>query len=355
MPFLKRIAQEGLFRKVQGVFPSVTNVNNVSICCGSWPDKHGISANSYFDPATGRVDYMNSAELITTQTLFQRASQWGMASALLTSKRKTAELFRNGTAVNIAAEAATPEQVKRYGQPPSIYSREINYWLWQAAIDILENRPDIDLIYVHTTDYPMHAWAEEEPESQAHLSEIDKLIHAATETAPDVAFLFTADHGMNKKQRCWDLSKACARAGVPVRFVLSPERDYYVQHHRNFTGCAWVWLQSASDEQRVRDVISGLAGVEEVHGAKRRRAAFPRPPRPLGRSRGAWGSPHNVRRAGERGRGRTTGLLPCPRIAVRDGCAAHCAQLPAPHAVRRLLSAQLRCDAIPSPSLAGQR
>ncbi len=264
MPSLKKMAQDGLFRKVQGVFPSVTNVNNVSVCCGSWPDQHGISANSYYDPQTGKVEYMNSAELIRTETVFQRAAQWGMASALLTSKRKTAELFCRGTVVNIAAEAATPDQIKRYGQPPDIYSREINYWLWQAAIDLLENRSDIDLIYVHTTDYPMHAWDEEEPESQEHLSKIDKLIRAAADAAPDAAFLFTADHGMNRKKRCWDLSRVCAKAGIPVRFVLSPERDYYLQHHRNFTGCAWVWLKSAADESSVKEIIANLAGVEEI-------------------------------------------------------------------------------------------
>jgi phosphonoacetate hydrolase len=264
MPSLKKMAQDGLFRNVQGVFPSVTNVNNVSVCCGSWPDQHGISANSYYDAQTDKLEYMNSAELIRTETVFQRATQWGMASALLTSKRKTAELFCHGTVVNIAAEAPTPDQVKRYGQPPDIYSREINYWLWQAAIDLLENRSDIDLIYVHTTDYPMHAWGEEEPESQEHLSKIDKLIRAGADAALDAAFLFTADHGMNRKKRCWDLSRVCARAGVPVRFVLSPERDYYLQHHRNFTGCAWVWLKSATDGRCVKEIIADLVGVEEI-------------------------------------------------------------------------------------------
>lgn len=264
MPFLKRMADDGLFRKVHGVFPSVTNVNNVSICCGSWPDKHGISANSYYDRELDRAEYMNAAELIKIETLFQRATHWGIASALLTSKRKTAELFRNGTAINIAAEAATPEQVKRYGKPPDIYSREINYWLWQVALDILQNRPDIGLLYVHTTDYPMHAWSEDEPESQEHLSRIDKAIHAAAEAAPDASFFFTADHGMNRKKRCWDLSRVCAEAGAPVRFVLSPERDYYIQHHRNFTGCAWVWLESSSDGSRVKQIISDLSGVEDI-------------------------------------------------------------------------------------------
>ena len=50
-------------------------------------------------------------------------------------------------------------------------SREINYWLWEVAIDILKHRPDIGLLYVHTTDYPMHTWVREAAESKEHLAE----------------------------------------------------------------------------------------------------------------------------------------------------------------------------------------
>ena len=89
MPLLKRMAQEGLYREVKGVYPSVTNVNNVSIACGAWPEEHGISANSYFDRTTGQAQYMNAASLIRVETIFQRAARWGVASALLTSKPRT--------------------------------------------------------------------------------------------------------------------------------------------------------------------------------------------------------------------------------------------------------------------------
>jgi phosphonoacetate hydrolase len=56
MSTLNRMEREGnLFAVVSGVFPSVTNVNNVSIACGSWPAEHGITANSYYDAAEGRA------------------------------------------------------------------------------------------------------------------------------------------------------------------------------------------------------------------------------------------------------------------------------------------------------------
>ncbi|MGA7578313.1 MAG: alkaline phosphatase family protein [Desulfobaccales bacterium] len=264
MTVLHGMASEGFFRPVKAVVPTVTNVNNVSVCCGAWPDEHGISANSYYDSATGRAVYMNAADLIKADTIFQRALKQGVQGVLLTSKRKTVELFHKDTLLAVAAEAPPADFVERYGAPADIYSSEINEWLWGVAIDLLKTRPEIGVIYVHTTDYPMHLWAPEEAGSLQHLAKMDALLGEAQETAPDAAFFITADHGMNFKRRCWDLARACAGRGLPVRFALSPERDYYIKHHRNFAGSGWVWVKKSSDLETVRRICLGLQGVEEV-------------------------------------------------------------------------------------------
>lgn len=259
-----RMSSEGLFKEVSGVFPSVTNVNNVSIACGAWPREHGISANSYFDKERNKPEYMNSSDLITCPTIFARAKQLGIRSALLTSKRKTLELFHKDVDIGIAAESPSDEVVEKYGMPADIYSKEINFWLWQVGIEILRNEPEIGLLYVHITDYPMHAWGPEKDESREHLQTLDRLLGTAMQTAPDAAFLATADHGMNYKTRCWDLKKVLTERGLAPRFVLSPERDYYIVHHRNFTGCSWIWLAAPEDETKTVSALYELEGVEEV-------------------------------------------------------------------------------------------
>lgn len=282
MPNLKRMAQEGLFKRVDGVFPSITNVNNVSIACSAWPDEHGITGNSYFNESTGTAEYMNAAELIETDTIFHRALKTGARSAVLTSKRKTVELFNMDTEIAVAAEAPPADYIDRFGPPPDIYSREINYWLWGAALDILKSKPYIDLVYVHTTDYPMHAWAPEQNESLEHLQQVDEFIGRARDAAADAAFFFTADHAMNYKTRCWDLMKVCRERGTPIRFALSPERDYYVKHHRNFTGCAYVWLRNGSDYEPVARIFQSLTGVESVIPGKEAAARFHLVPERIG-------------------------------------------------------------------------
>jgi phosphonoacetate hydrolase len=264
MPTLKAWAAEGVFARAQAVMPSVTNCNNASICCGAWPSRHGIIGNSYFDPETGTEEYMEDAKLLLAPTIFERARAQGVHSALLSAKKKTIRLLNKGTDIALTAEEPDRDWERRLGKAPPIYSREINYWLFSVALDILCNRPEIGLLYIHTTDYPMHMWPAEAPESQEHLSRLDERLAELAAAAPDAAILLTADHGMNFKLRCWDLEKALQERGAPVRIAISAERDKYLAHHQGMGGTAWIHLRTPHDEARVGALLRELEGVECV-------------------------------------------------------------------------------------------
>jgi phosphonoacetate hydrolase len=264
MPTLRRWQRDGLYQQVQGVMPSVTNANNASICCGCFPREHGITGNSYFDVNAGHEEYMEAAGLLLAPTLFERAAKFGVSSALLSSKKKTISLLRRGTASALTAEEPSAEWVARLGPAPPIYSREINYWIVRAAIYILKHQPEIQCLYVHTTDYPMHTWAPDAAESREHLKTMDTLLAEAHAAAPDAQFLLTADHGMNHKTRAYDLDKMLARSGTPIRISISAERDRYIQHHRGLGGAAWIYLKHAKDQRKVMEAVQALTGVESV-------------------------------------------------------------------------------------------
>ena len=104
MPVLAGWARRGFRKTVQGVMPSVTNANNTSVCCGTWPAEHGITANFFLDAATGQERYMESADLVLRPTLFERAAARGVRSALLSAKEKTITLLPRGAAVVLSAE-----------------------------------------------------------------------------------------------------------------------------------------------------------------------------------------------------------------------------------------------------------
>lgn len=264
MPTLRRWQRDGLYQQVKGVMPSVTNANNASICCGCFPSEHGITGNSYFDLTAGHEEYMEAAALLLAPTLFERAAKFGVPSALLSSKKKTISLLRRGVASALTAEEPSAEWVARLGPAPPIYSREINYWIVRAAIYILKHQPEIQCLYVHTTDYPMHTWAPDAAESREHLKTMDALLGEAHATAPDAQFLLTADHGMNHKTRAYDLDKTLARSGSPIRISISAERDRYIQHHRGLGGAAWIYLKHADDQRKVMESVQALTGVESI-------------------------------------------------------------------------------------------
>lgn len=264
MPTLKAWAEQGVYAPVKAMLPTVTNTNNASICCGNWPDEHGVIGNSFLDVDAGIEEYLEDDRLLMSPTIFERAAGYGVKSALLTSKKKTTSLLGRGAEVLLAAETPTRGWTDILGEAPEIYSRDINYWLFSAAHYLLQERPDIGCIYVHTTDYAMHMWPPGAPESHEHLKVIDDWLARCAEAAPDAAFLLSADHGMNYKTRCWDLEKALDARGTPVRIAISAERDKYLRHHRGFGGTAWIHLNDPGEFDAVKANVESLDGIERV-------------------------------------------------------------------------------------------
>ena len=264
MPNLNKIEKRGIYKPVISLMPSVTNLNNTSICTGSLPIVHGITGNSFVNPATGNEEFMEEDSLVLAPTIFERAQKKGVHSLLFSSKKKTTGLLFKGTDEGISPETASKKWIDLMGAPPSIYSREVNYWLLNAAIYSMQHNPAIDLFYIHTTDYPMHTWAPEEKESKEHLHALDSLIGRMMEVLPNAVILLTADHHVNHKNFCWDIEKALAKRNISIKMAISPERDKYFKHHRGFGGTSYVYLKDSSDRARVIQGIKQLKGVDEV-------------------------------------------------------------------------------------------
>ena len=268
MPTLNRMEREGLYEVAPGLMPSVTNVNNASIITGEAPEMNGITGNVFLDPATGREEYTEDPKQVLIPTLFERAGMAGVKSMLLSCKTKTVQLLRTGAGDTLSWEFASPEWIRRLGPKPDIYSREVNYWIMEAALYSIAHDPALGLVFIHTTDYPMHTWAPKSPESREHLHRMDGYIARLIQAAPDAAILITADHTVHHKSRCWDLDKACAERGLQLKAAISPEKDRYFKHHLGLGGSAYIYLKDAADSGRARKLLMGLAGVEEVISRK---------------------------------------------------------------------------------------
>jgi phosphonoacetate hydrolase len=264
MPRMQHMARDGFFKAGSCIFPSLTNANNISIACGCWPESHGVTTNCYYDQTSNRAFFLEGPDFLHEQTIFEISAEPDSLSALLTCKSKTAQIIGHQASITIAAEAPDEEVIKKYGTPPPMYSAEINYWLFNVAIDLVRTLPNLNLIYIHTTDYPMHMWPPEAHESQEHLKTLDEYFGIFHEAAPEFAIAITADHGMNAKKRCWDLSKACSNRGVELKFAVSPVADRLIKHHGGHGGVSYVYLKTPKDRQRVIETLMGLVGIENV-------------------------------------------------------------------------------------------
>jgi phosphonoacetate hydrolase len=261
-PFLSELFSEG-GTTVNGLWPTVTNVNNAAIACAAPPSVTGITGNSILDPESGKDRYMDRAQMLNTPTLLQTWSAAGRRCALLSVKGKTGRLLGADVDYVVSTELVPPEIADAIGAPPSIYTIEVNAWLVRCLEWLLANRPDLDTFYVHTTDYPMHKWAPGEAGSQEHLRQLDGAIRAIVNAYSEAELFVTADHGMNAKTRALDLGRILSSKGIAGAMALSIEKDGIVGHHRDLGGGAWVWAGEA-DRDRAADILASLDGVEEV-------------------------------------------------------------------------------------------
>jgi phosphonoacetate hydrolase len=264
MPTLKAWAKDGFFKQLKAAMPTVTNTQAAGLCCGVHADEHGITGNSYWDVERDEELFMSDANLLTAATMFQRAGRFGVRSALISAKQKTISLLKPGTGYAVGSQQPPPDAVKRYGPPPDIYSPDVNYWVWTAAVDLIKNHPKFGLLFVHTTDYPMHKFAPEAGDSRAHLSKIDSFLKEAAEADPDMAFIVAPDHGMNAKTTVVNLNLALAARSAPVKIAMSAERDQYPRHHGGYGGTAFLYLKDPKDADKVIKALHEIDGVEEI-------------------------------------------------------------------------------------------
>jgi phosphonoacetate hydrolase len=262
-PNLDFLARSGWGITGRAVVPTVTNVNNVSVVTGAFPEVHGITSNYYVDRGLGEGVYMESAEYLLAPTVFERLAGRGLASALLTAKDKLRTLLARGVALSASAEDPPAWLVEQIGPPPSIYTVEANLWLLDAVPAVLGLHPELDLVFVSTTDYAMHTYAPDHAESQRHLFEIDRRIGTLAERYVGADMAFTADHGMKAKTIGLDPGRILGAVGIDAD-VVPIIKDRHVVHHQNLGGAAYVYLRDLGSAMDARECLLEEPGVEAV-------------------------------------------------------------------------------------------
>lgn len=265
LPRLTRLIEAGSSTLAgRGVLPSLTNVNHVSLLTGTYPERHGLCANFYYDRATGREVFMDEAAFVREPLLCERIKALGWTTALVTAKEKLTRLLRRGLDLSVHMTSVPPDVSGRVGPAPDIFSMEINLWVLQTAREVaLRHAPRF--LYVATTDYPEHKLSPDSPEMQHHLRLTDELIGGildAYDLDRDLVVL-TADHGMNAKTRSVSPVRLLAERGINARGVPLI-RDGLFAHHRDLGGAVYLFVDDQATAQKAADVLVDAPGLEVV-------------------------------------------------------------------------------------------
>ena len=281
LPNIEKFMTEGFAGEADGVVPSFTNPNNLSIATGAVPAVHGISGNFFLDPATGAEVMMNDPTFLRCDTLFAAFSRQGARVAVITAKDKLRRLLGHNMADGICfssekagactvAENGIESVLDLVGWPqPDVYSAELSLFVLEAGIRILErDRPDI--MYLSLTDYIQHKHPPGAPEANTFYEKMDDAFGRLA--ADDAVLGLTADHGMSDKSTDSGSPKVIylqdlidEAFGAETARVILPITDPYVVHHGALGGFARVHCRDGAPAASVLDFVRGLPGIEAVY------------------------------------------------------------------------------------------
>lgn len=281
IPNIARFVREGFSAVAEGVVPSFTCPNNISLITGAPPAVHGISGNYYLDVATGEAVVMTGPELLRGRTILAEFAAAGAKVVSITAKDKLRQQL--GKDLDLArgnisfssekADRCTLQEngienvLERVGMPlPDMYSMELSLFVLEAGIRLLESdRPD--LMFLSLTDYIQHKHAPGDPVADDFHRRIDEKFGRLAGLGAVVAL--TADHGMNDKStpdgkpNVIYLQDILDREfGAGDTRVICPITDAFVKHHGALGGFVRVWcLGGKATPAAIIDRIAGLPGI----------------------------------------------------------------------------------------------
>ena len=236
IPNLRRFLTEGTFANgVVGVIPTTTYPSHTTLVTGVWPAKHGIFANTVFDPLRKNYDgWYWYTEDIRVPTLWDAAGRAGLVTASIqwpatVGARITwniPEIWRANTAedAKLVRAVSTPGLLQDLERELGPYGRslevEADEQRTRFAIRLLETkRPSLLLLHLIALDHTQHETGPGSPEALAVLERLDtdvgRLREAAERLSPGRAWIaVVSDHGFVRTDAQLNLVPAFRAAGL---------------------------------------------------------------------------------------------------------------------------------------------
>lgn len=297
IPNLRLLLQRGSFASgVRGVLPTVTYPSHTTLVTGVSPARHGIEANTTFDPLNRNFEgWYWYAEDIKVPTLWDSAADAGLSVAnihwpVTVGARITynlPQIWRAGTADDrkLLRSLSTPgllssleRELGAYadGQSESIESDE-NRGVFAVRL-IQEKKPNLTLAYFTALDHTEHETGPFSQQSAGVLERIDaivgRLTQAAQETFKGQAIIaVVSDHGFIETKHQLNLIGAFRDAGL-FKFD-DKNKDQVVSWDATVWpsgGSSAIVLRDPANQEvlsKVKTLLTGLAsdpanGIDQI-------------------------------------------------------------------------------------------
>ncbi len=288
IPNLRRLAKEGAFASaVTGVTPTVTYPSHTTLVTGVSPAKHGIYANTPFDPfSKNQGGWYWYAEDIRVPTLWDVCAQAGLKTASVdwpvTVGAKIdfniVQMWRAATPDDrkLIRALSTPglltEAEKAIGNYPEGYDYTVEADQRRAAFNVYlleKKRPAFLTTYFAGLDEVQHAHGPDSPEAYAALEAIDVLVgqvRAAAEKLGNgkAVVAVASDHGFSPLNKSLNLNAAFREAGL-IEVEAGKVKSWRAITW-NSGGTAAVMLNNKMDEDaraKIRQILQRLAAAPE--------------------------------------------------------------------------------------------
>lgn len=196
-PFFDRMAQEGVESGLIPSYPSKTFPNHYALATGLYPDHHGIVANNFYDPSTGRYFSLSDAKAKMDPSFYGGEPIW------ITARKqglRTAVFYWPGS--DVAIGNMHPDTYYPYDAKPHLtYAQRTSLILDQLQRDDAR-RPDLIMAYMEQPDASGHRYGPQAPQTRQAVCQMDSLLGALYQQiqqlpiAKDVNFIVLSDHGM---------------------------------------------------------------------------------------------------------------------------------------------------------------
>ncbi|MFI7679651.1 alkaline phosphatase family protein [Actinophytocola sp. NPDC049390] len=294
MPNLRALAHTGWQAELGTVLPAVTCSAQSTFLTGAMPRDHGIVGNGWYFRDVGEVHlWRQHNKLVLGEKVWETARAakqdfqvanvcWWYAMGATTDitvtprpiyhadGRKSPDAYVRPPALHDELVGALGEfpLFQYWGPTASLASSE---WIIGASRKILrEHHPDMLLVYVPHLDYDLQRFGPDAPQATRAAREIDAALKPLLDDARNAGATVVAlsEYGITNVRRPVDINRLLRREGLLEVYTqdgmeyLDPwvSRAFAVADHQ----VAHVYVGDSADLPRVKDMLSRLAGVDEV-------------------------------------------------------------------------------------------